>query len=56
MCKASKQGYRGEASGETRVDPPGTVHYRYTMHDGTFKGQDPRDLVRQAIQWWESEL
>lgn len=42
--------------GRTQVDLPGSTEYDYTMHDGPFKGRDPRDLIREAVQWWESEL
>jgi hypothetical protein len=40
----------------TRHDLPGTTEYHYTMRDGPFKGRDPRDLIREGIQWWEDEL
>ena len=26
------------------------------MNSGRFAGQDPRDLVRDAIEWWEKQL
>jgi hypothetical protein len=26
------------------------------MNSGRFAGQDPRDLVRDAIAWWSKEL
>jgi hypothetical protein len=28
----------------------------YQMKSGRFAGQDPRDLVRDAIVWWENQL
>ena len=28
----------------------------YTMKDGSLAGRDPRELVREAIVWWEREL
>jgi len=34
--------------------PPPIASYR--MISGPFKGQDPRDLVRDAIEWWEKQL
>jgi hypothetical protein len=30
--------------------------YNYKMKSGRFAGQDPRDLVRDAIKWWEEQL
>jgi hypothetical protein len=30
--------------------------YSYKMNSGPFAGQDPRDLVRDAIEWWEKQL
>ena len=30
--------------------------YNYKMKSGPFAGQDPRDLVRDAIKWWEEQL
>ena len=30
--------------------------YNYKMNSGPFAGQDPRDLVRDAIKWWEEQL
>jgi len=31
-------------------------NYTYEMNSGPFAGQDPRDLVRDAIDWWEKQL
>lgn len=28
----------------------------YEMLDGVYKGRDPRDLVLEAIQWFEGQL
>jgi hypothetical protein len=36
--------------------PPLPPIYTYHMNSGTFAGQDPRDLVRDAIEWWEKQL
>jgi hypothetical protein len=36
--------------------PPGETIYNYKMKFGRFAGQDPRDLVRDAIKWWEEQL
>lgn len=30
--------------------------YTYVMKDGPFKGADPRNLINEAINWWEGEL
>jgi len=30
--------------------------YRYSMASGPFMGRDPRDLVEEAIHWWEQQL
>jgi hypothetical protein len=30
--------------------------YNYKMNSGPFAGQDPRDLVKDAIEWWEKQL
>ena len=36
--------------------PPASPTYSYHMNSGPFAGQDPRDLVRDAIEWWENQL
>jgi hypothetical protein len=36
--------------------PPPPPIYTYKMKSGRFAGQDPRDLVRDAIKWWEEQL
>jgi hypothetical protein len=30
--------------------------HRYSMASGAFEGRDPRDLVEEAIRWWEQQL
>jgi hypothetical protein len=35
--------------------PPPPIH-NYKMKSGRFAGQDPCDLVRNAIEWWEKQL
>ncbi len=30
--------------------------YNYPMNDGYYKGRDQRDIILEAIQWWEKEL
>jgi hypothetical protein len=39
-----------------RPPPPPPPIYNYKMKSGRFAGQDPRDLVRDAIEWWEKQL
>jgi hypothetical protein len=39
----------------THSDPSPTT-YSYHMKSGFFAEQDPRDLVRKAIEWWEKQL
>ncbi len=34
----------------------GTVEYDYKITDGPFKGKDQRDIVKEAIEWWENQL
>jgi hypothetical protein len=44
------------------VEQPGKVHHRLgdnlfrPIAEGRFAGEDGRDLVEQAISWWESQL
>ena len=54
--EVSRQAYAG-----TRLKLPSPTSLRtsnltYHMSFGPFAGQDPRDLVRDTIQWWEKEL
>jgi hypothetical protein len=36
--------------------PPSLPIYDYKMKSGRFAGQDARDLVGDAIKWWEKQL
>lgn len=36
--------------------PPSEPIYSYHMNDGDFVGRDPRDLVAEAIRWWEAQF
>lgn len=51
---------RGSAAGQrpaaTPSVPQESVTYSYHMNSGLFAGQDPRDLVQQAIGWWGEQL
>ena len=42
--------------GEQTSDPAKPPTYRYTMNAGHFKDRDQRELIAEAIQWWEGEL
>jgi hypothetical protein len=39
-----------------RAPPPLPPSDTYQMKSGRFVGQDPRDLVGDAIVWWEKQL
>ena len=41
---------------EMTVTPGGPTTFTYEIHGGPFDGRDPRDVVRQAIEWWDQEL
>jgi hypothetical protein len=43
-------------NGTTKIDPPMPSTYHYVINSGHFAGKDQRDLIREAISWWESEL
>lgn len=43
----------------TAIDPrggTGTTTYEFFMRDGPFKGRDPRELCREAIEFWRAYL
>jgi hypothetical protein len=44
------------ATGESGGDPPGPTTYDHLVVGGSFAGQDPRDVVQMAIEWWVSYL
>ncbi len=37
-------------------DPPLPTLYHYTISSGPYKGRDQRELVKEAIDWWEKYL
>ena len=39
-----------------KVDPPKPPVYHYTMNAGYYKDRDQRELIAEAIRWWEAEL
>jgi hypothetical protein len=43
-------------TGEQSVTRLGVVEHHYTMNDGYFAGRDQRDLIAEAIAWWETQL
>jgi hypothetical protein len=43
-------------TGEQKVDPPLPAIYHYTINSGTFAGRDQREVIAEAIHWWEREL
>jgi hypothetical protein len=60
----SASGQEPSEPAEQQCPPPCSAHpprsasvtYSYHMNSGPFVGQDPRDLVRDAIEWWEEQL
>lgn len=43
-------------TGEQKVSCLGVVEHHYTMNDGFFAGRDQRELIAEAIAWWETQL
>lgn len=41
---------------EFEVAPSRPTLYEHVMGEGAFAGRDPRDLVREAINWWREYL
>jgi hypothetical protein len=41
---------------EEIIAPGGPVTYTYEIHGGPFDGQDQRDVVQKAIEWWQQQL
>jgi hypothetical protein len=41
---------------EVRADQPGPTIHHYTVDSGPFAGREQRDLLSEAIAWWEREL
>lgn len=37
-------------------DPPQSTQYLQCMHSGHYAGQDQREIAREAIRWWETQL
>jgi hypothetical protein len=46
----------GDAIPRHAPQPPPSPIYTYQMTSDHFAGRDPRDLVREAIGWWEEQL
>jgi hypothetical protein len=45
-----------KATGESGAYPSGPTTYEHLVRGGSFVGQDPRDVVQLAIDWWRSYL
>jgi hypothetical protein len=43
-------------TGESGSTASGPTTYEHVMRGGPFAGQDPRDVVQQAIEWWRAYL
>lgn len=43
-------------TGEQRGDPGRPTLFDYAMRSGPFAGRDQREVLKQAIEWWESYL
>jgi hypothetical protein len=43
-------------TGEWGSTESGPTTYEHLVRDGPFAGQDPRDVVEQAIRWWHEYL
>lgn len=43
-------------TGEQTVGVPIPPKYHYTMNAGYFKDREQRELICEAIQWWETQL
>ena len=43
-------------TGEQKVDPPNPPIYHYTFNSGTYKDRDQREVLAEAIAWWELQL
>jgi hypothetical protein len=43
-------------TGEQKVDPPKPPIYRYTFNSGPYKDRDQREVLSEAIAWWEQQL
>jgi hypothetical protein len=43
-------------TGEQKSDPPNPPTYHYTINTGPFGGREQRELLGEAIAWWEAQL
>jgi hypothetical protein len=44
------------SGGEGGSDPHGPTIYDFIMRDGPYQGRDPRELCREAIEFWRGYL
>jgi hypothetical protein len=43
-------------TGRQTSDPSLPTLYHYTINEGPYKGRDQRELLQEAIDWWEEYL
>lgn len=43
-------------TGEQKATRLGNVEHHCTINGGFFAGRDPRELIAEAIAWWETQL
>ena len=43
-------------TGEQKSDPPKPAIYHYTINTGPFAGRGQRELLHEAIVWWDTQL
>lgn len=43
-------------TGDQKVDQPNPPIYHYTFNSGPYKGRDQREVLSEAIAWWEQQL
>jgi hypothetical protein len=43
-------------TGEQKATGLGQVEHHYTINGGVFAGSDQRELIAEAIAWWEKQL
>ena len=46
----------GVSTGKQKSEPPNPAKYHYTFNSGPYKDRDQRDVISEAIVWWEAQL
>ncbi len=47
----------GQPNPPPKLSPPlPAASHSYHMMTGTYAGRDPRDLIEEAIAWWEQQI